>query len=163
MKASAKNEFAFFHGQLNFTSLRVVQYVNVGKFSWSWIPGSKSRIRISFCVGSLTVVQCASKKSTKMKCRMHMPADMRSCCFFTHESKCFLTFSMRQLLPRLLFLWKLIKKTIQLVAYHIKRQLSKTHYSALPKALGSLKRTISDRKFPKLKLSAISGPHCRWQ
>ena len=106
VKASAKNEFAFFHGQLNFTSLRVVQYVNVGKFSWSWIPGSKSRVRISFFVGSLTVVQCASKKSTKMlKCRMHM----QSCCFFGHESKCFLTFSMRWLLPRLLLLWKLIK------------------------------------------------------
>ena len=99
VKASAKNEFAFFHGQLNLTSLRVVQYVNVGKFSWSWIPGSKSRVRISFFVGSLTVVQCASKKSTKMrKCRMHM----QSCCFFGHESKCFLTFSMRWLLPRLL-------------------------------------------------------------
>ena len=53
------------------------------------------------------------------------------------------------------------EKTIQLVAYHIKRQLSKTHYFALPKALGSLASEPSDRKSPKLKLIAISGPHSR--
>ena len=160
MKASAKNEFAFFHGQLNFTSLRVVQYVNVGKFSWSWIPGSKSRIRISFCVGSLTVVQCASNKSTKMrKCPMHM----QSCCFFAHESKCFLTFSMRWLLPRLLLLWKLIKNyTVSRLPYKT-TVIENALYFALPKALVSLASEPSDRKSPKLKLIAISGPHSRWQ
>ena len=43
---------------------------NVGKFSCSWIPGSKSRIRISFCLGSLTVEQRASKKSTPISIKV---------------------------------------------------------------------------------------------
>lgn len=39
-------------------------------------------------------------------------------------------------------------KTIQLVAYHKKRQLQQTHHFARPKALGSLASEPSDRKCP---------------